>query len=420
MITLDNLERITSNIVPTIGDLGGRRFYYNSQSFSMNELYKHLSHYSNPTEHQALQINRILTHLKEKDREGDELLSRKNLLIKILTAIRRLFGSKLDRISEHEKLSYKIEPLITEFNKRNPLISAIRALNLPSDFDPEEIGHFAQQHLLHFIPGSRVKGPMCTFYTDMSAETFIIFKKKHSKALIGKGSQSIVVHAISMRTLERKAYYRTLLNNNTAIELYDDEKDATQRLGQVKGLISLHSTKTYFRRRDLKRISIAPFYPCGDLYNQVEKKLLTIENKRNIMRALIDTVKKLHQSNVIHRDIKLENILLQDYNTPLLADVGFMVISAPSSKTNKNPCGSPHYAAPELIFNSISSVKNDVWSLGVTLFALFKEAMPYSNQTNMRSASKGLDLNDPYENAIAEMLTYDHHLRPSLDQIRLP
>ena len=96
---------------------------------------------------------------------------------------------------------------------------------------------------------------------------------------------------------------------------------------------------------------------------------------------VVSAISFLHQKRIAHRDIKAENILLDDEYNVKLADFGF------SKKCDENflmktPCGSPYYASPEIIKGSeYDGQKSDIWSIGVLLFALCTGAMPWTAQS---------------------------------------
>ena len=81
-------------------------------------------------------------------------------------------------------------------------------------------------------------------------------------------------------------------------------------------------------------------------------------------------MKYLHEQCICHRDLKLENILIDERNNVKLIDFGFSV-STPLDSKLKIFCGTPSYMAPEIVqkkeYNGFST---DVWSLGVILFLM--------------------------------------------------
>lgn len=85
-----------------------------------------------------------------------------------------------------------------------------------------------------------------------------------------------------------------------------------------------------------------------------------------------------HQRNVTHRDIKLENILLNEAkNQVKLIDFGFSTC-IPNDKKIKLFCGTPSYMAPEIVSKKeYCGPPADVWALGVLMFALLCGRFPY-------------------------------------------
>ncbi|KAK4057116.1 serine/threonine-protein kinase gin4 [Microbotryomycetes sp. JL221] len=98
---------------------------------------------------------------------------------------------------------------------------------------------------------------------------------------------------------------------------------------------------------------------------------------------LIQAVSYLHSCCVYHRDIKLENIFLyEDAHGQLcikLGDLGMATFQG-DHKLSQTSCGSPHYAAPEVIKGlAYDAALSDVWSCGVVLFALASYSLPFDD-----------------------------------------
>ena len=83
----------------------------------------------------------------------------------------------------------------------------------------------------------------------------------------------------------------------------------------------------------------------------------------------------------MHRDLKPENLLLDDNYNIKLIDYG-LSNSMKDSQALKTACGSPNYAAPEVISGrAYSGAETDVWSLGVILFAMVCGTLPFDDDS---------------------------------------
>lgn len=111
-----------------------------------------------------------------------------------------------------------------------------------------------------------------------------------------------------------------------------------------------------------------------------------------IFRGLVAGVAYLHKKNIIHKDLKRNNVLLTQDLIAKVCDFGFATLF--NTKQSTTLCAS--YAAPESIFPDHITDKIDVWSVGVMLFELFKKRSPYPMEDN----EKGQD----YRNRLYEAL----------------
>lgn len=134
----------------------------------------------------------------------------------------------------------------------------------------------------------------------------------------------------------------------------------------------------------------------GELFDYlISKKRLTESEVRVIMRDLFGVLMFIHDKGFAHRDLKPENILFDGKHTIKLIDFGL----AANSSENKSAlaflstcCGSPAYAAPELLRgNTYSGPAVDVWSAGVLLYSLLVGQLPFDDE-NIQNLYKKIQI----------------------------
>lgn len=119
----------------------------------------------------------------------------------------------------------------------------------------------------------------------------------------------------------------------------------------------------------------------GNLMHKIyEKKRLEENEARKYIRQLIQAVEHLHRAGVVHRDLKIENLLLDENNDIKLIDFGLSNCAGILGYTDpfSTQCGSPAYAAPELLARKKYGPKVDVWSIGVNMYAMLTGTLPFT------------------------------------------
>ncbi|XP_042730909.1 testis-specific serine/threonine-protein kinase 6 [Lagopus muta] len=168
-----------------------------------------------------------------------------------------------------------------------------------------------------------------------------------------------------------------------------------------------------------------------DLLQLVQKmgKMPCVPEARDIFAQVVGAVRYLHDRNLVHRDLKCENVLLTaDSRRAKLTDFGF------SKEVNVYPdlcttfCGSAAYASPEVLMGvPYDGKKSDMWSLGVMFFVMVTGRMPF-NDTNVRSLpqqqKKGVlypegtpPLPGHCQALIAQLLNFNAERRPGAGQV---
>lgn len=151
-----------------------------------------------------------------------------------------------------------------------------------------------------------------------------------------------------------------------------------------------------FENRE-KMVLVMEYAAGGELYDYLsERKKLTEQEARRIFRQIATAVFYCHKHKICHRDLKLENILLDQVGNAKIADFGLSNVFDEQRLLNTF-CGSPLYASPEIVKGTpYHGPEVDCWSLGVLLYTLVYGAMPFDG-SNFKRLVKQISQSDYYE-----------------------
>ncbi|XP_077405137.1 NUAK family SNF1-like kinase 1 [Vanacampus margaritifer] len=198
---------------------------------------------------------------------------------------------------------------------------------------------------------------------------------------LGKGTYGKVKKAVDRASLQTVAI-KTIRKERITDDL--DKIHIQREIEITSSLRHAHIIRflEVFESRD-KIVIVMDYASKGELYDYIlDKGRLAETEARSIFRQITSAVHYCHQNNVVHRDLKLENILLdQDLNVKL-ADFGL------SNQYQRGTllqtfCGSPLYAAPEIVTGlPYQGPEVDCWALGVLLYALVYGSMPFDGASH--------------------------------------
>ena len=121
-----------------------------------------------------------------------------------------------------------------------------------------------------------------------------------------------------------------------------------------------------------------------ELAKQRSRQRFKMSETRKIFKQVAEAVHYMHSKNICHRDLKLDNILLEeDTKMVKLIDYGFSVVVNGNRGHLKIFCGTPSYMAPEIVRKdeSYEGKPVDVWALGVLLYVMLCGSLPFKAPT---------------------------------------
>ena len=165
--------------------------------------------------------------------------------------------------------------------------------------------------------------------------------------------------------------------------------------------------KSYEMLEDRNNFYISSFY-CegGNLAKRAKTQRFSEAQIGEIIFQVLSGIAHCHQNKIIHRDLKLENILLEKNESLSLKIADFGLACLIGDKDAEGVCGTPVYMAPEIFSNSYNE-KIDMWSTGVALFFLAKNQFPLKckkHEKRARPDFSTLNLNVPTAEILNEEL----------------
>lgn len=245
---------------------------------------------------------------------------------------------------------------------------------------------------------------------------------------IGKGAFSKVYYGINKTTSVEVAIKKISFGN-----LPDSiKKRSIQEIDILKNLSHQNIIRLYdYKFENNYLFLITEYCKDGDLGSWINRDNKSSHEILDIVRQIVEGLSYLHENQIIHRDIKPQNILIHN-NVIKICDFGFSNKFKSTANMFQTLCGTPLYMCPEVIFMQPYTIKSEIWSLGILLYNIFFNSHPYGSLESIEMYRKKLKspiptieintfedqfFNDIFTDLINKMLSPNPDTRPDISYI---
>ena len=294
-----------------------------------------------------------------------------------------------------ENLNNKISQIINLLNKKNNPIKFKKGNFIKNPYFNSKNTNHSTESTTNFTgniflsDSLKLSSYIKTYYQKNNTypETLLTFYKYGR--IIGQGAFGKVnlgLNTLTGRVVAIKSFNKQSLDNeNKKKILYETNLMKKLNHPNITKILELFESEKYI-------LLIMEYINGGNLFSFVKKRRkLNEKTSKFLFKQIILGIKYIHSQNIVHRDIKLENILIDIKNNIKICDFGISKILNLKEKLY-DQCGTPMYMAPEIFLSNkekgYEPYPIDLWSAGIALYIMLSGTLPFCTKNDLNEKDK--------------------------------
>jgi len=261
----------------------------------------------------------------------------------------------------------------------------------PPPIPPPPTGPGGEPQEKETVKGSfRIKNMLPTVNRTILAAGTVIGNRYHIIEEIDRGGMAVVYKAMQL-DLKRQVALKVMPANVTInyrfVERFLAEAHSVAKLNHT-GIVNIYEVAT---ENNVYFIAME-YIPGKNLYTHLNEYKPKLVDVLEIVSKLTEALSYAHSQKIIHRDLKLNNVIMRDPLTPVLIDFGLAKALEESDSgggitRTGEIMGSPAYMAPERLLGGEVDQRSDICSLGIMLYEMLTFKNPYLDQRNLHQTT---------------------------------
>lgn len=200
---------------------------------------------------------------------------------------------------------------------------------------------------------------------------------------LGQGASGTVYSAVDRETNQKVAVKRMIIAEQPRMDLVVNELQLMQALKGLENVVRL--VDAFFYDGEAELWIVMELIDGGALTGLVESVIFSEAQIARVCHDIMQALAELHQRNIIHRDIKSDNVLIGTDGQVKLTDFGFAAVTEDRLGKRSTMVGTPYWMAPEVVTKQPYTTAVDVWSLGIMTMEMIDGEPPYMDQDPVKA-----------------------------------